>query len=1025
MESKSNPLTSLETNVLDFLQSPEFVKTEEKGDRYRRIYLSSALQDSPSKFIVKVSKFNENDPNKRSCWVERMKTQNELLNTLTHPNLCQLTAYMFNNNDTTCEALVQDCGIPLLNLKIPKTGELVLKILLGSLSALEYIEKQGFSIPGINVESIAWDQESKTAKLTDCFSEKAFPKWALTAFDAVRSILPEYAAPEILPYCSDLQPKPEEFAVLNEGEPSLESQAVYSWAMTIYWFITGEFCINKDKFSQEKYKEFINSLDRIQLLDDPKGDYIKIIRPILKASLRFDKKSRPSFSAIQKIYSIADISLTEEKLGFLFENIPCELHKNEECSECKTIKNWLKEKNSLPDRVNPIIEENPSIFSHIIPNISQSNSNIVSDFQKIIKFMDSQASKINSLVTIETLIAMINEMLAHKLYEQAIEFTKKIIKLEDDTKYIDSLTFAELNSQLVKQFLPSSFKTTPVFYTLKEKKIHIDINDFLNFFKDLSILLLGKHQEILKIYPLCSTALLRAELPVWIYFISGKEDLAIEEIIKVRDKMKGIREQRGLNGLRNLMMYEIIGRLGFQFGIVKLKQEFINNLFEAYKIYFPIKICSQAKSLLEGIMFYLSKNNQDSLRCLKGFLESSQNDGNTSDRALGLYYLGQACLKEKKLDEAKMYFTSLVSMNVPEYAFEDLKMEAHFMIAQFLIDQQKYSLAYESAHKSYLLHTKRLPANHPKFAKILLYYYCTQRAKGMEAEAKKTLLKAVEMVKAGHIKDINDKTKVLFEVGNLYFRGKEYNQALLLYGDAMTAASKSIEKPEPWLGVKLFNNIANAARMLKQPLGGHYYSLSMMECKNAKDDRLSVKPRINYGTFCIEDNKIQEGLGHIIKAQEILLKNGKRESPEYKAIQNILSKVEGTSFNYKSTNRENIISTLLQNQSDNTLVLNEHESTIYQIIKDMKENQHDKSCEKCLTIILGYIKRALLFSPPKLSIDMNSVEYKQNVAVFANSALLMSMIGFEEENGMLVVKNPDEEEMKRIQKMLKALVSQF
>eukprot|EP00829_Urostomides_striatus_P021457 TRINITY_DN9576_c0_g1_i1.p1 TRINITY_DN9576_c0_g1~~TRINITY_DN9576_c0_g1_i1.p1 ORF type:complete len:188 (+),score=60.61 TRINITY_DN9576_c0_g1_i1:60-623(+) len=155
----------------------------------------------------------------KASWVQTMTTQNELINALAHPNICNLLTYVFNGDETYCEIIVQDCGFPLLILKEQKTGELIQKIILDSLAALEYIEKQGFSFPFLNVESLSWDTDTHTAKLTDSFAEKTFPKWALSAYDAIRLLSPEYAAPELLPFCSDFHPEPENFSI-NEGEPN-------------------------------------------------------------------------------------------------------------------------------------------------------------------------------------------------------------------------------------------------------------------------------------------------------------------------------------------------------------------------------------------------------------------------------------------------------------------------------------------------------------------------------------------------------------------------------------------------------------------------------------------------------------------------------------------------------------------------------------------------------------------------------------------------------------------------------------
>eukprot|EP01022_Parablepharisma_sp_SALTPOND_P027696 TRINITY_DN673_c0_g1_i5.p1 TRINITY_DN673_c0_g1~~TRINITY_DN673_c0_g1_i5.p1 ORF type:complete len:1047 (-),score=101.59 TRINITY_DN673_c0_g1_i5:8613-11663(-) len=995
-ESESCQLLQLtdhmETLIMENVSDLNLCQIIEKSSRTK--LLRFAEYEADRKVAVVVKKAKGLDSNYKARWTQKINQAFDMVSLLSHKGLAQIYSYLFTESRTACEILCENAGIPLKTFAGEKTAKLCKDLLDQTLDVLAYLEKHGILLIGDMLDLIMIDPITGSFKILVNSSNRMLSRWS--AKGSYRKINKEYAAPEIaetLPEIGDNSGKC--FSELIPP-PDYLQQAVYSWGIAMYKFLTGKPCpLNK---VPETYDTFLTELDTVSFRDDLKGDVMKTLRPFVKSALSYYPKDRPTFHTLLLASKAAEsrtetevseiIKLSCPDCGHLLNSLKCEF--------CTSIK---ESTSSIPEK----IKENPHAVIRLFPTLKLSKHALFTLFP----VWAEQFKKVSSDVCIEFLLAMILYEVKAQASKRVVEFIEYLLAIEISSKGIDLANALIANIELVDMLLPQSM--LPNFLTINERNGQVDHFKVQREFKGIIDRIMQQNLMIkgrMCIPEYTQQRIYEQMAKYSVAFNNGEN--ADTKLEKFKEAVKNCKK---VSKFEKLCITERLLRVALEAEDVELAEDTLERVIELIALHYSLADCTEYVNVFKTAIRILRRKYSDAQITIGKYWKGKRRAGNKMNELLMTYYDGLVSFNANKLAEALQKLQAIPSRPFAQY-FPEILLPTYLKICGILIEQQKFGELYKYAKEATEI---------SKNPEALLYYSCALRARKSDSEAVKVLEQAFTIVKSpDYTINYLVKTMVLFDMANELFRSQKVQKAYELYQEAQIAYMRiePVTGKKSKLLPKILLNMANAERTMKlYPKAISSYETAIQKAKEiyGLDSEHEVRPLVNLGTLESQLGDDVKGATRIREACDIMAKNGLLETDLYKHITQIGNKV-------KEHGRKPIQEPIRMPTAQ-VFNLSPEQETIRDIILDMLAKYN-------YILVIGFISSLTVVMHEILEVGTipyilpkHKEPYKTLMVPIPGSSLLLDMLGFKEEKDKFVMDKPNREFLLPVYNLLGRLIN--
>ncbi len=395
------------------------------------------------------------------------------------------------------------------------------------------------------------------------------------------------------------------------------------------------------------------------------------------------------------------------------------------------------------------------------------------------------------------------------------------------------------------------------------------------------------------------------------------------------------------------------------------------------------------------------------------------------------YVMGRVLLKQRECPRARVFLQSAKEHAV----FEEIEGDACLRLGRMLISEKRYAESYDYMVECHRVFSGKYSAD-PIMAKVLLYYSCGQRAKGGVQEAAESLAAAFKIVEnEGYLKHYRTKAMVMLEMGNALFAQEKFDQAYNAFVAAESAYNEGRLDKETRLLPKIMLGKGNAERGLsKFEEAAKTYNATIIAATKLYGACCieNVRPLVNFATLRFQLGYPKSCLECLASALTILFQLDMTDTELNTQISEVERKVKEKLVSAVDTRNvlPQILSALfsqqLQQQEDeNTagtevyqmLRLNPVQESLATILGSVRKKYGESLAAQWAQAVEQYGKLALE-GGANYTIKKEEALFRKSMAQIEESSFALELLGFEEQDGVFVMKRY---ELKTIQGMLKYL----
>ncbi len=1011
-QSASPPQIRLRTSVCSHLQNLT-IRGRGVTDFSSTLLLTASPLDSPNvltKFRLVSSQFDPKGTSNQYL-ATRLRQSFLTMKSLSDPHIVQaVEGQMDESSGPVFEALFQDGGAPLQKL----TAQNVVPFIRDSLLALRYLERVGYSCPGLCGSDFLQDPDKECIRLGETVGEKLLPRWApVNFYDGLNFIGKEYAAPELYFFVSGCNAcfLPQKEAITN-FTPSLDlgKQDVYAWGMAVYSLLTGSFCPEDQKRNKERYRLFWERIDKLELPAELKATVV----PMLKAALSFSPSSRPSFAALSRFLK------TEGKssLGQICTICGC-LIDTKECSSCGLIRELIENPSAESIRKEAsekVISKNPYAIVSLVRGVSAVDDPGTKLLKDLVPFLAARFPKLDYTLQLGVLKEIAILCINHESWEPLAETLDKIVATELAILSCDWTAVSYLNSYLASLILPTNLLALPTFFTVAypEPKTTAEVYVSKLHRSCNSLIVQGKRfadQVWIRpnsVFFLCVQA-------AWDSVLANSYDKTTDQLVEnIYSEAQNLADDYDfLNRFISLCVSERLLQLFFSVKEKSLWPSEVLSLPQlVVKMNYSPDDASEWSCMFQGAMDYYAGKHKSAKTSFDKYFASKPREGNVRNVMLANYCMGTIQRASGKFEAALAHFKTVAGTVPPDRPQLRLVLDSYQKEVETLMDLGRYLEAFDPMQKSLDMHRKfyRDPHAH-ELARVLLYSHYAYRGKKMETEAGKALEAAKEIVTAPEYSgDSSTARMVQFEVGNMLYRAKEFARAAECY-DKNACCNDSSSR---LLYYKLRVNQANSERaLLHLQESKRMYKDVLEKMQQFRDDQspCALKLLINLGTVYLELNNDYRASAVLHKAEKILSSKNMKETPMYRLVQKAMSQIVMEEEPVRQFRGPRIAAVnegarvvVLQP----TKILTPEEETISDTLREIQSVQSRGVARDCFRGLASLLKLAAdSCKKDPVKIFKSEPVFADTVKKVDQAAFLLSLLGFDEQGETYVANSPD------------------
>jgi len=953
--------------------------------------------------------------------------------TFSHPMFPR--AFKRSLSENTFDILYEDSGnfIPKLPENDTRNGSELLDFAEQLLDGFYYLEKNGYLCIGVNFDDIRISFDNKSFKFTEEIVEKIIPKWIpINYFEGLNFLKnSDFASPELqffLQGCNLINTANSKSFSENQRVLDFSKQDIFLWGTLVYYYATGKICKNEFKENIIEYGKFIEELDKIKLKNDENNKISEIIIKILKIALEYNPQNRPSFYTIKKI--LKELKNNKENYSINWCKICGKLIKNKEnplkCV-CKSINRYLTNQFMTTDhvlKVKRVFQKNPYSFINAISKIDSAEFNI-DHLNNLLEMIGKYCtiSQYNHLI--EALIYAIKNFYFSGNSHSFLKCLETLLDTEADLSEYNDSFICHLNIFLSELILPEIQRNLPDNLTTAKNlnlcspeiyraQIDISISGLLDKsangnekrisqrqFLDLQILLC-RHKALL-----------------------GDRQEVISDIKLIWHKLKNINEfKTGYERYGILNICEKLLRISIEIGSFIICEDLFEYMEKLLEKHYPKSDILEFLTVFRGYLYFYKS---DRITAARHFKECNPKEENFNNLILMNFLYGNILMETDNYENAIKCFEKVSKIKSQESpSLNDMIIEANNKIAQIYISNKKYLLAYDFIQKyiNDIISLKKTK-NNEDFIRAMLHFSVCQRAKKQPEEAKKTLTKAAELCEEILSDNKQLQASVLFELGNLVYRSKNYTNALYYYQKALEYCDMRVYiVKDSGLKCKIMVNLGNAQRMcamLEEAKSTYKETMNDIAFTFTEKSKEIIKVTTNLATLYAENEKIDKARMCISSVMDIFKRHKMlEETILYKRILNINKKIS-TMHSYDEykpsipfgIHKNNImlqnllVPMMPQNEVEPSRMLSEEEQADSEIISAIRTNTTYADRCICFKTLEMYFNEVVQNTENTGIIDMESEDYIKYIAPIDTAVVLLTCMGYTEENKKLIVKGAD------------------